>query len=124
MKAIIGLLGVLTLSLLFFVGCSKSESSGASTGEAQVIDATRFRPAFATAPPEVRAAVDDVMMSIQASLYPKALAGLDKLANTPTLTEPQRAAVADLTNQLKRKMAAEAPAPSPPPTNDASAQPR
>jgi hypothetical protein len=103
-----------TVSLLAFAGCGKKgDSSRSSTGEVQVIDATWFRPAFATAPVETKAIVDNVMMSYQASRYLDALAGLDKLAKTSTLTEPQTKAVADLTDQLKKKMAASAPRPSP-----------
>ncbi len=112
MKTTLGLLGIVVVSLLTFVGCGKSDTSGTSTSQVQALDATKFRPAFATASPEVQALVDKVMMSIQASLYPDALAALDKLANTPSLTEPQKAAVADLAGQLKKKMAALAPPPT------------
>jgi len=114
MKTAIGLVGILTVSLLAFAGCGKKgDSFRSSTGEVQVIDATQFRPAFATAPAEIKALVDKVMWSIQGSMYRDALAWLDKLANTPALTEPQKKAVADLTDQLKKKMAASAPKPSP-----------
>ena len=103
MKTAIGLVGILTVSLLAFAGCGKKgDSFRSSTGEVQVIDATQFRPAFATAPAEIKALVDKVMWSIQGSMYRDALAWLDKLANTPALTD-----------QLKKKMAASAPKPSP-----------
>jgi hypothetical protein len=105
------LLGILALSLLPLVGCGKSGSSTTSTGEVQVIDASKFRPAFETAPPDIKAIVDNVMMSIQGSMYKDALAGLDKLANTPTLTEAQKKVVASLTEQVKKKAAAMLPAP-------------
>ncbi len=112
MKSPIWLPGILAVSLLTSGGCGKSDSSTASTGEVPLINATQFRPAFETAPPEIKAVVDNVMMSIQGSLYTDALAGLDKLANTPTLTEPQKKVVADLADQIKKKMAALAPKPS------------
>jgi len=48
------------------------------------------------------------MMNIQASLYGNALDGLAKLAAHPALTDVQKKVVADLTDQLKKKMAAAA----------------
>jgi hypothetical protein len=105
-------LGILAVSLLTFVGCGGADSSGDATGEVHTIDATRFRPAFATAAPEVKEAVDKVMTSIQASMYADALTGLDKLADTPNLTEPQKKVVAKLTEQMKKKVASFAPRPS------------
>ena len=46
------------------------------------------------------------MMNIQESLYADALNGLAKLAATPALTEAQKKTVADLTDQVQKKMAA------------------
>jgi hypothetical protein len=101
------MLGVLAASLLTFLGCGKSGQPTTPTpGEMPRIDATQFRPAFATAPPEIKTVVDKVMRSIGGSLYTDALAGLEQLANTPTLTEPQKKAVTNLTDQVNRKMAA------------------
>ena len=71
-----------------------------------VINATTFRPAFESASPEIKAAVDQVMMNIQDSTYPQALNGLATLAANPALTEAQKKAVSDLTDQLNKKMAA------------------
>jgi hypothetical protein len=111
MKTPISLFGILTACLLSFTGCSKSDAPAPGTGEALTIDATQLRPAFANASPEVKAIVDKVMMSVQASALQDALAGLDKLASTPDLTEPQKKVVASLTDQIKRKLAAAAPKP-------------
>src|SRR5260370_41225746 len=89
---------------LAFTGCKKSEAP--SSGNAQTIDATQFRPPFASASPEVQATVDKGMTSMQASMYMETLAALDKLANDASLTEPQQKAVKDLIEQVKKKMAA------------------
>jgi hypothetical protein len=111
MKTTASLFGILAACLLAFTGCSKSDAPAPGTGEVLTIDATKFRPAFASASPEIKAIVDKVMMSIQASALQDALAGLDKLANTPDLTEPQKKVVATLTDQIKRKLASVAPKP-------------
>jgi hypothetical protein len=87
-------------------GYSKASAPPPETTSPLVINATDFRPAFATASPEIKAQVDQVMMSIQSSVYNEALKGLAKLAANPALTEPQRKAVSDLTDHVKRKMAA------------------
>jgi len=89
---------------LALAGCGKSDQSAAA-GTANALDATKFRPAFASASPEIKTIVDNVMMAIQASIYKDALAGLDKLAARPDLSEPQQKVVADLTEQVKKKMA-------------------
>ena len=109
MKATLLITGFLAVGLLTFAGCGKSESPGAPVAGVQVIDATKFRPAFAGAAPETQALVDKVMTGIQGTMYADSLAALDKLANTPSLTDPQKKQVANLTDQLKRKMAAAKP---------------
>ena len=105
MRTIICLVGVV-LAGLCLNGCKKSAEPAAETPTAQAINATEFRPAFASASPQTKAVVDQVMMDIQASLYPGALNDLAKLAANPALTETQKKVVGDLTDQLKKKMAA------------------
>jgi hypothetical protein len=111
MKTGFCVLGILAACLFTIVGCGKSDSSNTSASQGQVIDATKLRPAFATATPEVKAVVDQVMTGIQASIYKDALAGLDKLAANPSLTDEQKNVVASLTDQIKKKMAATASPP-------------
>jgi hypothetical protein len=101
--------GLLMAGTLAFAGCGKSEKPVITDGTVQAIDATKFRPAFASSNPEIKAIVGKVMMSIQGSLYKDALAGLDKLSGLPELDEAQKKIVADLTEQVKRKMAAQSP---------------
>jgi hypothetical protein len=94
---------------LVLTGCKKSEKPAPVSSTIQVIDATNFRPAFASASPETKAIVNDTMMSIQSVDYEKTLADLAKLSNLPDLSEAQKKAVADLSDQVKRKMAQEEP---------------
>lgn len=98
--------GLLLASALAFAGCGKSDQPVIADGTVQAIDATKFRPAFSSASPEIKAIVDNVMMSIQASLYQDAVTGLARLAGRPDLSETQKKVVADLTEQVKRKMTA------------------
>jgi len=100
-------LWVLIAMQFALVGCKKSEQ-GTDTS-VDVLDASKFRPAFASAPAETKATVDAIMTSIQDSDYKKALAGLEKLGSTPDLTEQQKKVISDLTAQLNKKVAATAP---------------
>jgi hypothetical protein len=100
--------GLLLTGVLSLAGCGKDTSASADS-TVQVVDATNFRPAFESASPEIKAIVDNVMMSIQSSTYRNALTGLDRLAGMPALSEAQKKVVADLTGQLKKKLAAPAP---------------
>jgi hypothetical protein len=92
---------LLCAGLIAVAGCHKSDTP--STGSVQTIDASRLRPAFSSATPEVRATVDEVMTSLQLSNPAKALAELEKLANNPSLTEPQKKVVSDLMEQIKKR---------------------
>ena len=98
--------GILLAGILFLGGCKKSEEPVAGTPPPLTLNATTFRPAFESAAPELKAVVDQVMMNIQGSMYPQALKDLAKLGANPALTEAQKKAVSDLTDQLNKKMAA------------------
>jgi uncharacterized lipoprotein YajG len=93
-------------AIAVFSGCGKSSEAPSATPPSQGINATDFRPAFATATPEIKTLVDQVMMNIQASLFPAALQELGKLAANPALNEAQKKAVSELTEQVKAKIAA------------------
>lgn len=96
--------GLLLVGTLIFVGCGKSEKPAPVENSVQIIDATSFRPAFESASPQTKAIVNDAMMSIQGVAYQKALADLDKLASLPDVTEAQKKVVANLSDQVKKKM--------------------
>lgn len=93
--------------VLLLGGCKKSDAPAAGAPPpALVVNATAFRPAFASASPEIQAVVKQVMMNMQGSMNQQALSGLATLAANPALTEPQKKAVSDLTDQLNKKIAA------------------
>ena len=108
MTSIARIAGVLLISLLTISGCKQQQAPGA---DVQVLDATKLRPAFASAPPEQQAIVDSVMMAIQGSNPAKARAELDRLAKMPGVTDAQQTAIKDLSGQLDKKIAASAAAP-------------
>lgn len=104
MKPSIWISPLLLAGVLAFSGCGKSGEPTPAGASIQAIDATKLRPALESASPQAKALVDDVMMSIQSVAYRKALAGLDKLASLPDLTDAQKKVVADLSDQLKKKL--------------------
>jgi hypothetical protein len=57
-------------------------------------------------------AVSEVGMGVRYADYARALASLEKLVNTPGLTDPQKKIANEVTEQVKA-MASQAPAPSP-----------
>jgi hypothetical protein len=98
---------LLLITAIATLGCKKEQPPAGSS--VQILDASKFRPAFATAPPEQQAVVDSVMMSIQGSDPVKARAELDRLSKMPGVTEPQQKVIKDLSDQLDKKIAATAP---------------
>ena len=103
------LFAVLVAGLVVFGGCGKSDQALPTTPPPQAINAVPFRPAFASASPEIKAIADQVMMSIQGSAYPDTLKALGKLDSNPSLTDDQKKIVNDLVEQVKNKMATIAP---------------
>jgi hypothetical protein len=99
----------LALAVVVGSGCGQSNKPPPPSADVQVIDATQFRPAFGSAPPETQALVDKVMMSLQASDYMSALSQLETLTNTPGLTEPQQKVAVNLTDQITKKLASTPP---------------
>jgi hypothetical protein len=103
--------GLFFLIAIPLMGCKKQEQPPTSTTHA--LDASRLRPAFASSSPEALALVNDVMMSIQESNSAKARSDLDQLANMPGVTDAQKTVVKDLSDQLDKKIAADAAAAAP-----------
>jgi hypothetical protein len=111
MKLIARIASVLVVGLLATTGCKKQDATVGS--EVQALDASKFRPAFASAPAEQQAIVDTVMMSIQSSDPVKARAELDRLSKMPGVTDAQQTVIKDLSAQLDKKIAATASAAAP-----------
>jgi hypothetical protein len=110
-KANLVMLPVL-VAVLALAGCGKHKAP-APVMQGVTIDLPKLREAFATASPELHASVSDVAMGVRYIDYPRAFVGLDKLANTPSLTEPQKKVVNELIEQVKQ-LASKAAAPPAP----------
>lgn len=108
MKLIAQIVGLFLVAAAATLGCKKQDTTVGSS--VQVLDASKLRPAFSKASPDVQAVVDNVMMSIQGSDPVKARSELDRLAGMPGVTEPQKAVIKDLSDQLDKKIAANAAA--------------
>ena len=76
----------------------------------------KFEQAFPGNPPNE--AVKQVSMNVHYQQYDAALKGLETLANNPGLSEEQKTAVAELTDEVKKLMAKK-PAPPAPPASSA-----
>lgn len=99
------------ISLAGLVGCGKSGPQGGGlTAQVDVLDASKLRPAFETAPEETKAQVDKIMTDISTSDLVGAMAKLEALTNAPGITDPQKQVCASLSAQLQKKIAAMTPA--------------
>ena len=98
-------LGLILVLGLVGSGCSGSNKPPPPSPNVDVIDASQFRPSFASSAPETQALVNKIMLSMQASDYMGALSQLETLTNTPGLTEPQQKVAAALTDQIVKRMA-------------------
>ena len=93
-----------------FVGCSKHAADTSTQPSGETINAVQFYQDFAPAPPELKTLADKAMMSIQDSALSDALKYLGQLDANTALNDAQKKSVADLTGQVKRKLAAVAAA--------------
>lgn len=104
---------VLVAGVLAVAGCGKEKPKAQPiTAEGVTVDLPKLQMAFATAAPDLQTSVSEVRMGLRYGDYPRALAGLDKLANAPSLTADQKKIVADVTEQIKQA-ASKATAPAP-----------
>lgn len=105
--------GIVMAGALVLAGCSKApEVSEQMEISGVKLDVPKLQQAFASDKPELQASVSKAVMSIRYGQYDQALAELQKLAGTPTLTEPQKQVASALMEQVKQ-LAAKAP-PKPP----------
>jgi len=112
MKVIARFAVLFLLAAIVTAGCKKKQETTVGS-DVQMLDASKFRPAFARAPAEQQAVVDSVMMSIQGSDFVKARAELDRLSKMPGVGEQQQVVIKDLGDQLDKKIAAVANATAP-----------
>ena len=85
---------------LALTGCGKQKPAAAVVAGVTV-DLPKLREAFATASPELQTAVSEVAMGLRYADYARALASLEKLANAPSLTAPQKKIANEVTEQVK-----------------------
>jgi hypothetical protein len=85
---------------LVLTGCGKIEVP-APVVSGVTVDLPKLREAFATASPELQAAVSEVGMGVRYADYGRALSALEKLSNAPGLTDPQKKIANEATEQVK-----------------------
>jgi hypothetical protein len=104
MKNLVCLAAILTLFCLIGFGCGKADDRPGPTPVyyGVKVDVPKLDTDFTKANPEVQAAATQIKQLIRYAQLPQALAALNQFATDPTLTEPQKKVVADLTDQIKQ----------------------
>lgn len=105
MKTTIWLISLLIAGAFLLAACSKSEKAPPSQGP----NVAKLQQAFPTPTPEIQASLAKVAFGFRYGQYPEALAELDKIAADPSLTEAQKKAVTEFSEELKKKAASPAP---------------
>jgi hypothetical protein len=104
------LVGLLSLALLsvWFVGCGKKESDAQMTAMdigGVKVDIPKLQQEFANAPQELQDPVHQAVASVRYGQYERALQALDKLVNSPGLTDAQKKVVNGVIEQMKQVIA-------------------
>lgn len=110
MKMTKWIVGLSLAAALGLTGCGKSEKP--PPGAVAAADLSKLQAAFPAASPEIQSSMAKIAFGFRYRDYPAALAELQKLANIPSLTEAQKKAVSDFTEQLKKLAAEAAPKPA------------
>jgi uncharacterized lipoprotein NlpE involved in copper resistance len=93
----------LLAGVLALVGCGKAkEEPRTMVAEGVQVDVPKLEAAFATVGPELQKNVGEVRVALRYADYPTVLSALDKLANAPSLTEPQKKILSVVTDQVKQ----------------------
>ena len=102
---------VLSFLLLCLAGCGKKQPVSPPAYEINgvKVDVPRLEDAFAGAPPEIQADVNQTTMGLRYGLYEKSLMALDRLINNPALNDTQKKVVNDLIEQMKQLIAKSGP---------------
>jgi hypothetical protein len=108
MKLPMFVLGLIGAGLVCFAGCKKAEPQQPE-GTIQLFGVTVAIPKldtdFPNPPPGVQTAIRQVKNAYRFGQYGKMIVELDKLANDPALTEPQKKLANDLIEQMKQVLA-------------------
>jgi hypothetical protein len=115
MRTLLCLSATVLIAFLAGSGCGKPQDQPGPTPiyYGVKVDLPKLDSDFAKANPDVQAAAAQVKQLIRYSQLPQALAALSQLAANPSLTEPQKKTVNDLTDQLKQVIAKSTPSPAP-----------
>ena len=106
MKKTQWMLGLCVAGVAAFGGCSrKAENLPAWEIRGVQVDMPQLDVVFVNASQEVQGNVAMFKRYFRYGQYPQALVELQKLANQPSLTEPQKKLVSDLTEQTKQVLA-------------------
>jgi hypothetical protein len=95
---------VLAAGLLALVGCGKSKATGGSVDPVRM-DFPKFQQAFPSPTPAQESNIQKVGNAVRYRLYQDALDALGALDSDTSLTEPQKKAVADMIEVIKKSMA-------------------
>jgi hypothetical protein len=112
MKIISTLVGLSACLLVVGSGCGKPAPPPAPQVDGVTVDLPKLNEAFVDANRDLKTAATMVGFNIRYKKYEDALMALDKLANDPAVTEPQKKIVNDVIEQVK-KLAGAAPAAAP-----------
>lgn len=102
-------------SALALAGCGKPSSPPAPVQQGVAIDVQKLRASFASASPELQAGVAQATSFIRYGQYSQALTALAKVADDPSLTQPQKDIVSQVTEQVKQAASKVAAPPAAPP---------
>ena len=94
------LLIILTAGVLALAGCGKSSDS-APPPPVGMLDFGGLQKAFPTPTPEITASLEKIRFSTRYRQYDVAMVELDKIAQTPDLTEEQKKVVNAAIEQVK-----------------------
>jgi len=101
---------ILAAALLATAGCGKA-SKPQPTAATALMDMGKLQETFQPPSPEFQNSLTKLRFAIRYGQFDAALAELDKLAHSASLTEPQKKAVDDKVEQVKQAIASTAPKP-------------
>ena len=94
--------------VLMAAGCKKAEQApppGTMNMFGVNVELPRLEQEFQSAGPELQTAIQEIKIQCRTWQLPKMVVSLDKLSNTPNLTDNQKKAINDVMDQVKQVMA-------------------
>ena len=104
MKTYKTILTLVILAALAAAGCKKKAPAAPPPYNINGVnvDSPKLAQSLANVSPEAQTHVTEFQMSLRYQAYDKALVALDKLANDPSLTEPQKKVVSEVIEEIKQ----------------------